>query len=62
MKRREKKGKAGWWQVAGSILSIPLKKWCSWRKRRHTLHQLRRLNTEQLKDIGLTSHDVDRFR
>lgn len=62
MKRREKSIKARWWQVAGYILGVALKKWSNWRVRRRTLHQLRRLNDEQLKDIGLTSHDVERFR
>ncbi len=44
------------------IIGVSYRKWQSWRKRRHTLHNLRHLSDTQLKDIGLTRHDVDRFR
>lgn len=46
----------------GVIVHTPIRKWKAWRQRRKTLHTLRRLSEHQLKDIGLTSHDVDRFR
>ncbi len=44
------------------IIRPPITWWRGWRKRRTTLRELRRLNDAQLKDIGLTSHDIDRFR
>lgn len=43
-------------------IRTPFRWWCNWLKRRTTLRALRRLNDAQLKDIGLTAHDVDRFR
>ncbi|MGL9721877.1 DUF1127 domain-containing protein [Symbiopectobacterium sp.] len=53
-------------QVATNTIDItirtPFRWWCHWLKRRTTLRELRRLNDAQLKDIGLTAHDVDRFR
>ena len=44
------------------IIGVSYRKWHSWRQRRHTLHDLRHLSDTQLKDIGLTRHDLDRFR
>ena len=53
--------KAGLGQFVISAISAPYRKFKAWRQRCHTLHQLRRLNDHQLKDIGLTKHDIDRF-
>ncbi|MBG6246379.1 hypothetical protein CS369_19565 [Candidatus Symbiopectobacterium sp. 'North America'] len=43
-------------------IRTPFRWWCHWLKLRTTLRELRRLNDAKLKDIGLTAHDVDRFR
>ncbi|WP_233789011.1 DUF1127 domain-containing protein [Dickeya zeae] len=36
-------------------------RWRAWRQRRRTRKALRRLDNNQLEDIGLTRRDVDNF-
>ncbi|WP_409311462.1 DUF1127 domain-containing protein [Pectobacterium sp. B1J-3] len=43
------------------MLILPYRLWKAWRLRRHTRHILRKMNDEQLKDIGLTRNDIDRL-
>ncbi|MGK2888846.1 MAG: hypothetical protein ACSLEN_06195 [Candidatus Malihini olakiniferum] len=44
------------------IIRTPIKWWRGWRKSRTILRELHRLNDAQLKNIGLISHYIDRFR
>jgi uncharacterized protein YjiS (DUF1127 family) len=44
------------------IYKLPYRLWKTWYARKHTKRILSRLSPAQLKDIGLTRQDVERYK